>query len=168
MECKGCRFFVLKETSSSEADALKFGSCVINPPVEIPDPGNGSFTIFPMPYTSSVKRPWCGKHEPAPTPDSDGAIEAEQTKPAMWIKSVERRDDMGEGRLRVSRDDDGDMYVSLRLAPGASSLSGVEFCTPGNGGGKSPRTFRALQALAEAMQKDNEEQGDRHDASRAG
>lgn len=66
-----------------------------------------------------------------------------------------RRDDMGNGKLKVGRDDDGDMYVSLVL-PGHGFLS-VEFTAPGSGGGKSPRTWAALRALLDAMTADNAE-----------
>lgn len=65
---------------------------------------------------------------------------------------VERRDDMGNGKLRLVLDGDGDVSVALVL-PGHGFLD-VEFCTPGIGGGKSPRTWKALRDLFAAMVAD--------------
>jgi len=71
---------------------------------------------------------------------------------------VERRDDMGNGKLRLVVDGDGDVSVALVL-PGYGFLD-VEFCVPGTGGGKSPRTHRALRALFDAMVADEKERPD--------
>jgi len=71
---------------------------------------------------------------------------------------VERRDDMGNGKLRLVVDGDGDVSVALVL-PGHGFLS-VEFCTPGTGGGRSRRTHKALLALYDAMTADEEERAD--------
>lgn len=54
--------------------------------------------------------------------------------------------------LRVGLDDDSDVYLSI-----TNGLDGIEFCTIGNGGGKSPRTRDALIALMQAMREDNAE-----------
>ena len=69
--------------------------------------------------------------------------------------TVTRQDDMGSGKLRLLRDDDGDIIVSLVL-PGHGFLD-VEFCVPGTGGGKSPRTWRALGELLRAMEMDDKD-----------
>lgn len=68
------------------------------------------------------------------------------------MNTITRQDDMGQGKLRLIRDDDGDITVALVL-PGHGFLS-VEFCVPGTGGGKSPRTWRALGELLKAMEAD--------------
>lgn len=53
--------------------------------------------------------------------------------------------------LRVGFDGDSDVYLSTTSPEG----EGVEFCTIGSGGGKSPRTRNALVALMVAMEADN-------------
>lgn len=53
--------------------------------------------------------------------------------------------------LRVGLDGDSDVYLSTTNGSG----DGIEFCTTGNGGGKSPRTREALIALMVAMEEDN-------------
>ena len=65
------------------------------------------------------------------------------------------------GRLRLLRQEDGDMCVAIIDDEG--NEASVEFCTPGFGGGKSPKTLAALRALALAMMEDNKQ-----DPSRAG
>ncbi len=72
---------------------------------------------------------------------------------------VERKEDMSCcGKLRLIRQDDGDIIITVQserdglLQPGDS----VEFCTTGLGGGKSPNTITALRALMDAMQRDND------------
>lgn len=74
------------------------------------------------------------------------------------MKKVERLEDMSErGKLRILQQDDGDIIVAVQpernglLQPGES----VEFCTIGQGGGRSPRTYLALKALMAAMAEDN-------------
>lgn len=78
-----------------------------------------------------------------------------ESQPAIqWPKArdVGRLEDMSpDGVLRVGLDNDGDAYVSVWTESGG----GVEFCTSGNGGGKSPRTRQALLALMVAMEADN-------------
>lgn len=79
---------------------------------------------------------------------------------------VERKEDMSpDGRLRLLIQDDGDVIV-VALSPGDElhdpSMTSVEFCTPFAGGGGSKRTFKALHALAKAMQEDNEDASQAH------
>lgn len=66
---------------------------------------------------------------------------------------VERFEDMSPtGRLRIMRQDDGDMIVVVIEGDGASNA--VEFCTPMSGGGQSCRTHNALRVLMVAMAQD--------------
>ena len=81
---------------------------------------------------------------------------SDERPPIKWPKArdVGRLEDMSpDGVLRVGLDNDGDAYVSVWTESGG----GVEFCTSGNGGGKSPRTREALLALMVAMESDNEQ-----------
>lgn len=71
---------------------------------------------------------------------------------------VGRIEDMStRGRMKLFREDDGDIIVSVSserdglVQPSES----VQYCTPGMGGGRSPRTFNALINLAIAMDEDN-------------
>jgi hypothetical protein len=71
---------------------------------------------------------------------------------------AERFEDMSpRGRLRVLREQDGDVIVCVipdpQAHPGQPMLS-VEFCTSGGG---SPRTHAALLNLLDAMAQDNED-----------
>lgn len=54
--------------------------------------------------------------------------------------------------MRVGLDNDNDAYLGIY---GDENGEGVEFCTQGMGGGKSPRTRDALIALMVAMEADN-------------
>lgn len=73
-------------------------------------------------------------------------------------REVARIGDMSQtDALRVGLDSDGDVYLSI-----TNPLEGVEFCTIGSGGGKSPRTQEALIALMTAMEADNA-QDESHD-----
>lgn len=75
---------------------------------------------------------------------------------------IVRKEDMSvSGRLRLLRQEDGDMCVAVIDDEG--NQAAVEFCAPVSGGGKSPKTLAALRALALAMMEDNE-----HDPSRSG
>ncbi len=52
------------------------------------------------------------------------------------------------------------MIVSVMPDPEQNAMGlgpSVEFCFPGSGGGRSRHTLQALRALAEAMERDNEE-----------
>jgi hypothetical protein len=67
---------------------------------------------------------------------------------------VARKEDMSaNGRLRLIKQDDGDICVTV--IPGDDRSMGIEFCAGGSGGGHSPRTLAALNALAIAMIEDN-------------
>ncbi len=73
---------------------------------------------------------------------------------------VARKEDMSqEGRLRLFKEQDGDICVSVIEDDG--NMAGIQFCTVGMGGGKSGKTLAALNALALAMQEDNQEQPSR-------
>lgn len=74
------------------------------------------------------------------------------------IKVVERLEDMSRvGRLKLLRQDDGDIIIVCQpqiegglISPGES----VEFCASG---GRSPNTRKALYELMQAMELDNEQ-----------
>lgn len=69
--------------------------------------------------------------------------------------------DMGQGlKLELMCDGDGDITVSILPINHRFSDAAVEFCVPGTGGGRSPRTFAALQNLMRAMVADAKERGD--------
>ncbi len=71
-------------------------------------------------------------------------------------KLLERLEDMSvNGRLRLWLQDDGDVIVAIMQDNG--KMTDVEFCTPGAGGGGSPRTWAALRQLAVAMKEDNDD-----------
>ena len=70
----------------------------------------------------------------------------------------ERFEDMGAvKRLRIIRDGDGDILVSISAGrmplggPDPDTEASVEFCIKG---GHSPRTLRALVAVMTAMEED--------------
>ena len=76
------------------------------------------------------------------------------------MRVVKRNEDMSRvGYLKVLVQGDGDIIVAVY--PQEDEMVGiggsVEFCIPGTGGGRSPRTHAALRALAEAMERDNQE-----------
>ena len=54
--------------------------------------------------------------------------------------------------LNAFRDASGDVVVQIR---GREAVAEVEFCTPGPGGGQSPKTFEALLNVIEAIEEDN-------------
>lgn len=73
-------------------------------------------------------------------------------------KDVARIGDMSPTTaLRVGLDSENDVYVGVTSA----LREGIEFCTPGSGGGKSRRTRLALIALMVAMEADNAEDASR-------
>jgi ribosomal protein S9 len=75
----------------------------------------------------------------------------------IWVG---RKEDMSTtGRLRLMRQEDGDMCVAIVDERGR--VASVEFCTTMRGGGRSPRTFAALRALAQAIVEDNADDPDR-------
>ena len=73
---------------------------------------------------------------------------------------IQRNDDMhppGVAMLRLTLQPDGDVIVAVDgIDPitDKPTYATAEFCTPGRGGGRSPRTHAALLALAAAMQED--------------
>ena len=72
-----------------------------------------------------------------------------------WPKArdVGRFGDMSpDAFIRVGLDADNDVYVSIC---DGNSVSDIEFCTPGGGGGRSSRTRMALIALMFAIEADN-------------
>lgn len=79
-------------------------------------------------------------------------------------QEISRRGDMSrEDRLELIKEDDGDIILTIYQPTEDSTYKSVEFCSCGSGGGKSPRTRRALEALAFAIAMDNKE-----DAARKG
>ena len=74
-----------------------------------------------------------------------------------WVDTVERRDDMNIGFLRIHRQEDGDVCIT----GGGKNLSdqdvfaSIEFCSIGSGGGRSPKTIEALRDLFNAMLEDS-------------
>ena len=79
------------------------------------------------------------------------------------MKEAERFEDMSQrGRLRVLKQEDGDMCVTVIEDPRSTmggAMAGVEFCTSG---GKIPKTLAALRALMLAMAEDNADRPDCH------
>lgn len=67
---------------------------------------------------------------------------------------------MGRGvKLRLRTDGDGDVHVicdGLDTMTGKPAAVAVEFCRPGLGGGRSPKTHEALRTLMLAMQAEND------------
>jgi len=74
----------------------------------------------------------------------------------MSDKMVERYEDMSPtGRLRLIRQQDGDIIVAIEPTTDARPFErNVEFCTR-SGGGQSMHTLRALIDLFKAMERDN-------------
>jgi hypothetical protein len=68
---------------------------------------------------------------------------------------IERREDMGGGRLRLLREEDGDICVAVISENG--EMAGIQFCTSVVGGGRSPKVLKALYQLAQAMIEENQE-----------
>ena len=68
---------------------------------------------------------------------------------------LQRREDMGQGRIQLLREEDGDMCLTVVGDDGYSA--GVQFCTSVVGGGRSPKVLKALYALAQAIQEENQE-----------
>lgn len=72
---------------------------------------------------------------------------------------VDRKEDMSpDGFLRLIMEDDGDIIVSVASGDpngGLRHFADVQFCTSFGGGGASPKTHKALQALMIALAEDN-------------
>lgn len=76
------------------------------------------------------------------------------------ITIATRYEDMSpDGYLRIMQQEDGDMIVTIfpEEDKRRSAFPSVEFCSCAGGGGRSPHTRAALQALMVAIQKDNAE-----------
>ncbi len=88
--------------------------------------------------------------------DGRAALQPTQSAaPMPWPKArdVGRLGDMSPtASMRVGLDSDNDVYVAVYGDDGGGS---VEFCTPGSGGGQSPRVREALIALMVAMEEEN-------------
>ncbi|MDT8925237.1 hypothetical protein RBE51_20805 [Pseudomonas taiwanensis] len=75
-------------------------------------------------------------------------------KPVPINEHLRRWEDMGQGRLELFREEDGDMIVTVIDPEGHSSS--VQFCTYGSGGGQSPKVLKALYTLASAILEENQ------------
>ncbi len=88
--------------------------------------------------------------------DGRAALQPTQGEaPKAWPKArdVGRIGDMSPtASMRVGLDSDNDVYVAVYGDDGGGS---VEFCTPGSGGGQSPRVREALITLMTAMEEEN-------------
>jgi hypothetical protein len=72
------------------------------------------------------------------------------------FRIIRRREDMSpRGYLELTVQEDGDIIVAANADPDQGFPGSVEFCIPMTGGGASPHTHRALQQLADAMDRDN-------------
>ena len=58
--------------------------------------------------------------------------------------------------LEIRKDPDGDLFVSVGQIGGDEQT--VDFPSEVAGGGCSPRTYKVLKALLQAIQEDNEEE----------
>lgn len=76
---------------------------------------------------------------------------------------ISRLEDMSPaGQLQLILQEDGDICVQVLEGDAdgkITQIAGVEFCAPVTGGGKSPRTLKALRQLMIAMIEDNADQG---------
>ena len=74
---------------------------------------------------------------------------------------IERIEDMShDGKLSLMIEPDGDIIIACHghgMDGRSPRRSEVQFCACASGGGKSPRTRKALHDLMMAMAKDNEE-----------
>ena len=65
-----------------------------------------------------------------------------------------RYEDMSEfGKLLVSKEDDGDVIISVVDSKGFRATA--QFCSIGAGGGQSPSVLNALRNLFDAIKADN-------------
>jgi hypothetical protein len=65
----------------------------------------------------------------------------------------ERREDMGQGRIQLLREEDGDICLAVIDHKGRSAS--IQFCTGIMGGGRSPKTLDALYELCRAIIEEN-------------
>lgn len=81
-------------------------------------------------------------------------LERQSSPPIPVLKFFERRDDMGQGRLRMIMDGDADVIIEVVSTEGESLA--LEFCTAVTGGGRSPKVREALHDLMKAIRDENE------------
>lgn len=84
------------------------------------------------------------------------ALEA-RTAIVPCMMDISRPEDMGRGSLLLFKQEDGDWIIRIigrNLADDLVTCS-IEFCTPMMGGGSSPKTWEALEVLAQAMMEDD-------------
>ncbi|RLJ20018.1 hypothetical protein DJ031_06830 [bacterium endosymbiont of Escarpia laminata] len=81
---------------------------------------------------------------------------------ALSMKNTfQRNGDMtppGESILRLTIQDDGDVIIAIDSTNPLTekpTYATIEFCEPGQGGGKSSATWTALHNLAAAMERDS-------------
>lgn len=93
---------------------------------------------------------------------------AQKNPEKKWMpvnQFIVRKEDMSRhGRIRLIKQDDGDICVGIITERGEDREmvdADVEFCSCSSGGGKSPRTLAALDNLALAMMEDNEKEPSR-------
>ena len=90
-------------------------------------------------------------------------LDAVKTRPT----DVTRLEDMSpRGHMNLVLDGDGDVCISVKTGDQEGRITEwghVEFCT-GLGGGGSPRTYRALLNLMQAMDDDNQDPNRQHRA----
>lgn len=73
---------------------------------------------------------------------------------------VQRKGDMDKSVLQTFIEEDGDICLSIHNGSTDSKTfqrTSIQFCTIGMGGGKSPRTLKALRELVVAMSLDNQD-----------
>lgn len=84
---------------------------------------------------------------------------------AYGSESASRKEDMStRGQLCIVIEAEGDIHVSVIEDDGDGNLdksASVIFCNCVTGGGRSPRTLKALQDLKIAMDLDNKERTNR-------
>ena len=97
-----------------------------------------------------------------------GALDINKLAPAKPRPTdVTRLEDMSpRGHMNLVLDGDGDVCISVKTGDQDGRITEwghVEFCT-GLGGGGSPRTYRALLNLMQAMDDDNQDPNRQHRA----
>ncbi len=98
-------------------------------------------------------------HQKPTSCDFEDLLAAEPQVTWPRVRTTGRVGDMAppeRSHMQVILDDDNDVCVQIwDQEHGDGQLAGIEFCCPGIGGGKSPRTREALLALMVAMEEDN-------------
>lgn len=71
----------------------------------------------------------------------------------LHLLTVSRYEDMSAtGQLIITKEEDGDIIVGVLTE---RSSARVQFCSPGMGGGSSPRVLKALGELHDAITEEN-------------